>query len=128
MAYRSKLSLALFLIVIFTCVFAWNYSPLKTDASWLLSSRRYKSDVLSQQPASSIGELKHIEWDGWGWAGQNTTVYLVFDPTDSLSLDAATHESGRFAGIPCKASTLSRLESQWYAVTFCTNQEWGRCN
>ena len=23
---------------------------------------------------------------------------------------------------------VSRLESQWYQVTFYTNQEWGRCN
>jgi hypothetical protein len=127
MAYRSKLLLALSLFVVVTYVFVWNYSPVKTEVRWLLSSRRYKSDVLSQ-PASLIGELKHVEWDGWGWAGQNTTVYLVFDPTGSLSLDAATHQSGKFAGIPCEVPTVSRLESQWYAVTFYTIQEWGRCN
>ena len=127
MTYRSKLLLALSLIVFLICVFVWNYFPAKTEARWLLSSRRYKSDVLSQ-PTPPIGELKHIEWDGWGWAGQNTTVYLVFDPRDSLSLAAANHESGKFSGIPCEVPTVSRLESQWYEVTFYTNQEWGRCN
>ena len=65
MTYRSKLLLALSQIVLFICVFVWNYFPAKTEARWLLSSRRYKSDVLSQ-PTSPIGELKHIEWDGWG--------------------------------------------------------------
>ena len=71
---------------------------------------------------------KHIEWDGWGWAGQDTTAYLVFDPADSLSSVAATHQSGKFAGIPCKVPNVSQLESQWYVVTFYTNQNWGRCN
>ena len=79
MTYRSKLLLALSLIVFLICVFVWNYFPAKTEARWLLSSRRYKSDVLSQ-PTPPIGELKHIEWDGWGWAGQNTTVYSSIRP------------------------------------------------
>jgi hypothetical protein len=47
-------------------------------AKWFARSHDYKSEVLAQP--SSIGELRHIEWDGWGWAGQDTTVYLVFDP------------------------------------------------
>jgi hypothetical protein len=93
----------------------------------LLWSRDYKSKVLSQ-PLSSSGEFKHIEWDGWGWAGQDTTVYLVFDPTDSLSTAASTHQSRKFTGIPCEVPNVSRLESEWYTVTFYTNQEWGRCD
>lgn len=51
-------------------------------ARWQVWSRSYKAEVLAQ-PNSAIEELKHIEWDGWGWAGMGTTVYLVFDPTDS---------------------------------------------
>ena len=105
----------------------WNYSAAKTTARWLLWSRDYKSRVLSQ-PSSSSGELKHIEWDAWGWATIDTTVYLVFDPTNSLSLAASTHISGKFAGIPCEVPNVSRLESQWYIVTFYTNQEWRNCN
>jgi hypothetical protein len=70
--------------VLISTLAIWNYPTAKTTARWLLWSRDYKSKVLSQ-PSSSRGDLKHIEWDGWGWAGMNTAVYLVFDPTDSLS-------------------------------------------
>ena len=54
---------------------------------WRIGSRRYKAKVLAE-PASANGEFRHIEWDGWGWAGQDTTEYLVFDPTDALSVAA----------------------------------------
>ena len=69
-----------------------------------------------------------IKWDGWVWAGQDTTVYLVFDPADSLSLAASSHLSGKFAGIPCEVPKVTRFESQCYAVTFYTDEEWGRCD
>jgi len=127
MTHRSKRLLALAVFVVITSVLVWNYSEIETEARWLLSSRHYKSEVLSQ-PTPPSGELKHLEWDAWGWAGQDTTVYLVFDPEDSLSLAAVTHQSSKFAGIPCEIPKVSRLESQWYAATFYTNQEWGRCN
>ena len=92
-----------------------------------MASRRYKSQMISQ-PAATIGELRHIEWDGWGWAGQDTTVYLVFDPDDSLSGAASSQRSGKFAGIPCEVVRIHRLESQWYRAEFYTNQRWGDCN
>jgi hypothetical protein len=62
--------------VLISTLAIWNYPTAKTTARWLLWSRDYKSKVLSQ-PSSSSGDLKHIEWDGWGWAGMNTAVYLV---------------------------------------------------
>jgi hypothetical protein len=127
MTHRSRWFLALVLFVIIASVLVWNYSAVQTEARWLLSSRHYKSDILSR-PAPPDGELKHIIWDAWGWGGENTTVYLVFDPTDSLSMAAATHKSGKFAGIPCNVPKVSRLESQWYVVTFYTAQDWGHCN
>lgn len=127
MTYRSKRWLALSVSVVIAAVLVWNYSEVKTEGRWLLFSRRYKSEV-SSQPTPASGEFKHIEWDGWGWAGQDTTAYMVFDPTDSLSLAASTHLSGKFTGIPCEVPKVSRLESQWYVVTFYTNQEWSRCN
>src|SRR5580698_10876482 len=68
-------------------------------ARWLIWSRSYKAEVLAQ-PDSSNEELKHIEWDGWGWAGMDTTVYLVFDPTDSLSRADPRHPE-KYKGIPC---------------------------
>lgn len=114
MACHSKRWLALSILGIFiviTCALVWNYSAVSTTARWLLWSRRYKSEVLSQP--TSRGELKHIEWDGWGLGGQETVVYLVFDPTDTLSSAASTHQSGKFADIPCEVPEVTRFESQW---------------
>ena len=93
---------------------------------WLLYRHGYKAEVLAQP--SKNGELNHIEWDGWGWAGQDTTVYLVFDPTDSLSAAAKSNQPGKFSGIPCEVPVVHRLESHWYTVQFYTDEFWGRHN
>lgn len=127
MPYWSKRLVVLSLSVVGVSLLIWKYSEIKTDTRWLLSSSRYKSEVLAQ-PTPENGEFKHLEWDAWGWATIDTTVYLVFDPTNSLSQAASTHQSGKLAGIPCEVPKVSRLESQWYVITFYTNQEWGRCN
>ncbi len=95
-------------------------------ARWLTRSRSYKSEVLAQPTA--VGELKHIAWDGWGWAGQDTTVYLVYDPTDSLVAAAKGQKPGKFNGIRCEVFRVRRLESYWYTVQFYTNEFWGRRN
>jgi energy-coupling factor transporter transmembrane protein EcfT len=102
-------------------------SAIRTAARWLVWSRQYKDKVLAR-PASANGGLKHIEWDGWGWGGEDTAVFLVFDPTDTLSAAARHRQPGKFDGIPCDVSLVSRLESHWYAVRFYTNQYWDRCN
>jgi hypothetical protein len=94
---------------------------------WWVWSHGYKARTLAQ-PASANGELKHVEWDGWGWAGQDTTVYLVFDPADSLSAAAISHQPGKFNGIPCEVYLVRRLESHWYSVQFYTDEFWGRRN
>jgi hypothetical protein len=100
---------------------------IRTAVRWSLRSHQYKNTLLARQ-TSSEDELKHMEWDDWGWGGINNTVYLVFDPTDSLSSAASSHQSGKFAGIPCRVPKVSRLENQWYAVTFYTDQDWDHCN
>jgi hypothetical protein len=107
---------------------AWNTYTIRTAIKWFASSRDYKADVLTQ-PASVSGDLKHIEWDvsGWGPVGP-TIVYLVFDPTDSLSAAAKSYRPGRFSGIPCEVPRVQRLESHWYAVTFYTEERWGERN
>jgi len=74
-------------------------------ARWSRGSHDYKSEVLKAPTA--VGELKHIEWDGWGWAGQDTTVYLVFDPTDSLSAVANKWNPGKLRGIPCEVFVVT---------------------
>ena len=94
---------------------------------WLLWSRSYKADVLAH-PASASGELKHIAWDGWGWGGEDTTVYLVFDPTDSLSAAAQERVPGKFDGIPCKVPVVEQMDRNWYVVQFYTDELWGRRN
>lgn len=93
---------------------------------WLARSHNYKSEILAQPTA--VGELKHIEWDGWGWAGQDTTVYLVYDPIDSLAAAAKGQKPGKFNGIPCEVFRVRRLENCWYTVQFYTNEFWGRRN
>ncbi len=102
-----------------------NEGALRPSLRWLLWSHRFKAEVLAQ-PAPVNGELRHMEWEATGFAGvANNTVYLVFDPTDSLS---AAHSPGRFSGIPCKVPLVRRLESQWYSVCFYTDEAWGECS
>ena len=104
-----------------------NHSAVRDSARWLLWSRDYKSKVLAQ-PESTNGELKHVEWDGWGWVGMDTTVFLVFDPTDSLRAAAKSHRAGKFGGVPCEVPLVRRLESHWYSVRFYTDQVWSGCD
>jgi hypothetical protein len=114
-------------LIVALAVFIWNFPTVHSAARWLIWSRGYKSQVLSQ-PALANGELKHIEWDGCGWAGQNTTVFLVFDPMDSLSAAARNHQPGKFNGIPCEVFLVRRLESHWYTAQLYTNEHWRQCN
>jgi hypothetical protein len=94
----------------------------------VLWSQRYKREVLAQS-GGSAGELKHIEWDGWGFPGAgDITVYLVFDSTDALSVAATNHGPGKFNGIPCEVAQVRQLESHWYTVLFYTDEFWGRRN
>jgi hypothetical protein len=104
-----------------------NSFDLRSVGRWLLWSKDYKAEVLAQ-PESPNGELRHIDWDGWGWGGSDTTVYLVYDPADSLSVTTKNHPSSRFSGIPCEVPRIRRLESHWYSVVFYTNTVWSRCN
>jgi hypothetical protein len=103
-----------------------NSADVRATSRWFLRSKDYKATVLAQ-PDSGNGEFRHIEWDGWGFAGADTNVYLVFDPSDSLSAAAKSHSPGKFSGIPCEVSRIRRLESQWYSVVFYTDTDWGHC-
>jgi|SRR5208283_867712 hypothetical protein len=117
-------SIVAFLII--AAAVAWSFYSIRTAAKWSMWSQRYKSEVLAQ--SETARELKHIEWDGWGWAGQDTNVYLVFDSTDSLSAAATNHAPGKFNGLPCEVAQVRQLESHWYTVQFYTNEFWGRRN
>jgi hypothetical protein len=101
---------------------------LHTITRWLIWSKDYKAQVLSQ-PDPGIGIMKHIEWDTWGFPGTGyTTVYLVFDLNDSLSWAASNHSEGTFIGIPCEVYRVRSLESHYYTVLFYTNTDWSDCN
>jgi hypothetical protein len=105
---------------------AWNFRAVRSAAKWLARSKQYKVEVLAQPSVRE--ELKHFQWDGWGWAGLDTTVYLVFDPIDLLSSAALKHRPGKFNGVPCEVPAVDRMEKNWYAVRFYTNEWWGRRN
>jgi hypothetical protein len=100
-------------------------NEIRTNTRWFLWSKRYKAQVIATDTAK--GELKHREWDGWGFAGADTTVYLVFDPSDLLLTAARNHSSGKFAGIPCEVPLVHRLEDHWYTVLFYTDIDWQHC-
>jgi hypothetical protein len=101
---------------------------IRETARWLVRSHEYKQEVLAQ-PTSANGDLKHIEWDAWGYAGAgNTTDYLVFDPSDTLWTAARSHQPAKFNGVPCDVLAIRRLESHWYSVIFYTDQNWNHCN
>jgi hypothetical protein len=110
-----------------SAVLVGNYSAVRDAARWLVWSHDYKARVLAQR-ASENGGLKHVDWDGWGMFAQDTSVFLVFDPTDSLSTAAMSHQPGKFNGIPCEVSLVRRLESHWYSVRFYTGEYWGQHN
>jgi hypothetical protein len=95
---------------------------------WLVSSERYKSEVLANAPAAN-GELKHVEWNGDGWGSGATgdwMGYVVFDPSDSLSAATRNSVPTEYKGIPCKVILVRRLEKQWYSVVLDMNQFWDR--
>jgi hypothetical protein len=70
------------------------------------------------------GQLKHIEWDSWGFGGMGNYVFLAFDPADALSPADGVERPGKLNGLPCEVALVSRLESHWYAVQFYTNAYW----
>jgi hypothetical protein len=123
---RAVLAMVCTFLVLAWVLFRFSDS-LRTAARWLVRSQNYKTQLLNH-PTPSDGSLKHIEWDGWGFAGGgDTTVYLVLDPSDRLSEAAESHLPGKFSGIPCKAVRVHRLERYWYTVLFYTDTAWNYC-
>jgi hypothetical protein len=83
---RRRLSSLLMLIVYLavSSILVENYAAVRDVARWMLWSSNYKSEM-KRHPISHVGELGHVEWDDWGFAGAGETVeYIVFDPSDSL--------------------------------------------
>jgi hypothetical protein len=122
----SILSMLAVYCVVSSVIFK-NSATIHTNALWFLWSKSYKAEVLAQ-PISANGEFRHIEWDGWGWSGAETSAYLVFDPNNSLSAAAKSHSSGKFSDTLCGVYRVIRLENHWYSVVFYTDLAWGQCN
>ncbi len=123
-------ALAMLVAAVIFCGVTWflfkNTSAVQDTARWFLYGKSYQRRVLVEP--QEAGQLKHTVWDAWGFPGAGvTTVYLVYDPTNSLTHAAKTHAAGRFAGIPCSVPAVRRLASQWYAVEFYTGQSWHSC-
>jgi hypothetical protein len=128
---QPRRSLAIVSMLVAFWAVSWvlqrNELKMRTEVRWLFRSKDYKTQVLAQ-PVLANGELRHIEWDGWGGPGAgDTVVYLVFDPTDSLAAAASSHESGKFKGIPCEIPDVRRLEKNWYTALFYADADWDHC-
>jgi hypothetical protein len=127
-------TLAIFLALL-TASFFFNHAypiGIRSAARWLIWSHDYKAEVLAR-PEPLKGELRHIEWDGGGMFAQDWSVFLVFDPTDSLAGPARRLQSGRLNGIPCggEVGLVRRMDSQWYIVFFpfyADDSSWDRCS
>jgi hypothetical protein len=116
------------LVSIAALTIAWNfdYFSWHSRARWLVHANEYKAKVMSE-PLEQNGSLRHVEWDGWGFAGSDTTLYLVFDPKDQLFAASSTERAGKYPGIPCQVFRVRRLEKNWYTVHFYTDQAWNNC-
>src|ERR1035441_3128412 len=68
-------SLAVLSMVVVYWVVSWGLlkdsRELHSAVQWHLRSKDYKAKVLAQ-PVTANAELKHIEWDFWGFAGSDT--------------------------------------------------------
>jgi hypothetical protein len=130
-AIRKKLPIAVMVATfcaVSAVIFLYNFQ-IRTSTRWFLWSGQYENKVLAVSTPVN-GDLKHIEWDGGGWGGQDFSVFLVFDPTDSLSGPAQNNQSGKLHGIPCQVSSVRRMDSHWYIVFFdayVDQSSWDSC-
>jgi hypothetical protein len=123
---RQRL-IAFFVVVVYVFVpilLLSNYSLVRDHVRWFLLSGSYRPKVFAQPPN---GQLQHAEWDVWGFpASRDTTVFLVFDPTDSLAGASQALPPVKARGLPCEVVRVRRLDRQWYAVLFYTDSYWGQ--
>ena len=98
---------------------------LRSEIRWWSSRPVWKQRVMAQ--SNIPGQLKHLDWDGWGWGGNDTEVYLVYDPTDQLKNASRTSEGMHGPGIPCEVWQIQRLEPHWYNVVLFTDSDWDSC-
>ena len=124
---RSAIGLGAVLFVCGAGTYAiGRYSALlRSEIRWWSFRPAWKQRVLAQ--SETPGQLKHLDWDGWGWAGSDTEVYLVYDPTDQLKNASSTPSGMHAHGLACDVWQIRRLEPYWYDVVFFTNTNWDSC-
>lgn len=109
---------------VFLCVSAVGLRfqrTLRPELRWALFSHKFKKEVLSQ-PVERSDELRHVEWDAWGWGPVGDfTAYVVFDPDDSLQSKA---HLTNIRGIPGDVLDVDRLGPRWYSVTLLGDDPW----
>jgi hypothetical protein len=112
--------------LIFTGMLITHFLAMRDAVRWFAYGRVLKWEVL-QQPEPMDASLRHVEWEGWGFAGSDTTVYLVFDPKNALATAAKNRTSGKLGALPCEVYRIRQRESQWYTVQFYTQTDWDYC-
>jgi hypothetical protein len=117
----ASLFAVLFFLGISVCMFL-STEHLRPWARWLVASGKYTNLVLRQEPDPQTG-LRYVEWDGWGWAGMDTSVDLVYDPTDTLAHEIKYNPQGRFAEVADKTHFVQRLGKGWYSLTLYTDED-----
>jgi hypothetical protein len=100
--------------------------PLRENVRWAAFASQAKANALASHPRGQ--QLPHAVWDAWGWAGMDTSVYLVFDPNDSLLAASRLKSPGKPPGIPCAVYSVHQMEPHWYSVHFFTSEEWESCS
>src|SRR5258708_37031320 len=77
----SKKSLSVLAMLVVYCEVSWalvNQSDsLRTTGRWLLWSKGYETQILGQ-PYPANGELRHIEWDGWGDSEPGIRLHMLY--------------------------------------------------
>lgn len=101
-----------------------HHSLVRDHVRWFFLSGGYKARVLAQ-PTPTNEEFRHDEWDVWGFLDE-TTTFLVFDPTNSLSRALGAKPPVKAHGLPCEVFRVRRLDSHWYTVMFYTDTYWGQ--
>jgi hypothetical protein len=82
-----------------------HWDDTRSELRWLVGSRSWKAKVM-QQPVRTDSGMRCAIWDGWGFAGEDTDVYLVYSPNDGLR----NYSASSLNGLPQPVSNVQRLE------------------
>jgi hypothetical protein len=123
---RARTRLICFVLMCSYALANWqlakHWEDTRSELRWLIDPGSWKAKVM-QQPVRADSGIRCAIWDGWGFAGEDTDVYLIYSPNDGL----LNYSPSTLNGLPQPVSHVQRLERQWYSVTFYTDQGWDGC-